>query len=421
VPGEREPLVEVTDAGVVQPVSDLALIRMQSRVGVYHVLAGPPHLVMLRRVREAGLPERACLLAGEIKSAGMLCDLAGFIAQTGWRGELVVEAADASRSIYFDAGSVVGSRSTSTSERLGEVLYRYGVLARDQVAACGDLSMEQGIRFGEAAVKLGLLSREHLFGAMSRQTEEIFFGTLLVGGGQFFFLEGFDDADLSARQKLSVATLVREGIRRMHETRYFRARIPSEAHIPVRVPGMAAPAVDPLDVFAATDGLRSVADIARAVGAGEFDVTRALFQLVQAGLIAITPPRLPRAAILRIYNEAIALILRELDALDLGDAVRDDLAKFAHTKGYDALFAGAGPTDDGTLDAERVVANVDALGQGQGDRLGAFLYEYASYALFLARPHLQRLEQTRGTGPRISARVTAILEPIAPRGVRPKP
>jgi hypothetical protein len=409
VGAEQDGIVEISGAGTVRAADEAALLRLQARAGRYRVLPAPSECVILRSETH-----RACLLSGEIRSPGTFCDVLSFLGQMGWRGELVLEERGASRSLYFDEGTVVAARSTVLSERLGEVLYRYGVLSREQVTQCGEAVVEGVTRFGEAAVKLGCATRETLFGAMGRQTEEIFYGAMRTSEGMFFFLDGFEDADLAARQRLDVAGIIREGIRRMHETRYFRARIPTSKHVPARIAGR-APAADPMRLYAAIDDKRTVEELCRAIGAGDFEVTRALFQLVQSGCIVIKPPQLATRDVIAVYNRAIALILRELDALDDGDSVRAELAKFVRESHvYELLFEGAGPADDGTLDVSRVATNVAGAADAE-NRLATWLYEYASYALFVARPRMQRIEQASGGAmPRLSARVTAILEQIAP-------
>ena len=129
-------------------------------------------------------------------------------------------------------------------------------------------------------------------------------------------------------------------------------------------------------------------------------------------------------------NQALSLILRELDAMDAGDAVREQLAAFA-AKGdvYPALFRGAGPADDGTIDAARVAENAARLcGPDElEEKLGPWLYDYASYALFLARPLLHREKDAKpqeagdpSPTKRLSQRVSAVLEPIAPTGSKPR-
>jgi hypothetical protein len=418
--GQSDSLVEIDTKGNVRPVGPSAVLRLQARAGKFEVLPAPAHMVVMRAL-DTTTDSRACRLSGEIRAPGVLCDIVGFLGHGGWRGELLVVDPDSSRSVFFDEGHVVGAQSTVVGERLGEVLYRYGVLGREAVTQCSDAAVAGGIRFGEAAVKLGVVSREKLFELTARQIEEIFYGALLVSGGMFYFLESFDETALSSRQKLSVAQLVREGVRRMHETRFFRTRIPSPRHLPTKAPGMSPPESDALGVFAASDGRRSVADLCKALGQSEFEVCRAAFQLVQSGHLVVLPPKPDPRESTEVANEAIALVLRELDAMDAGDAVREQLAVFAHVgEIVRTLLAGAGPTDDGTLRPAKVAENSAKLPpEGQEEVVAKALYEYASYALFLARPHLHRAQEAQkaqADPPKrhLSQRVTAMLEPIAP-------
>src|SRR3954470_20367768 len=249
--GERADLVEIDAKGIARPVGETASLRLQGRQGRFAIQPAPSHMVVLRKVGAAKGPEaRACMLSSEIRSPGALCDIIGFIGHAGWNGELLVLERSSSRSLYFDQAQVVGAQSTVQSERLGEVLYRYGILDQEQMTRCSDATANGPLRFGEAAVQFGFVTREKLFALAARQIEEIFYGVLLVSGGTFYFLDTFEEANLSIRQKLSVPTLIREGVRRMHETRYFRARIPSDQHVPAPSPGRAPPEADALQVYA---------------------------------------------------------------------------------------------------------------------------------------------------------------------------
>lgn len=416
----REEIVEISTGGVVEPRGSLAQLRLQSRSGEYRVLPAPDEVVLLKRATEDG-QDRACLVFGEIRAPGALCDVLGFVSHTGWRGEFVVKDQNASRSLYFDHGDVVGAKSTVTSERLGEVLYRNGVLSREHVDLCSEATAEGALRFGENAVRLGFITREALFRSMAKQIEEIAFNALLVSSGTYFFMEGYDDDQLAVRQQLSVSALLREGIRRMHEARYFKARIPSVDHVPAFVREPPPPGSDPLGVIASIDGRASVASICRRVGQGEFEVMRVLFQLVQSGIVAVRPPRLGVPAAVKVYNAAIALLLRELDAMDEGDPVRAQLVTFVGGSPMASLLGGAGPADDGTFDEQAVEANVARAADpaAAADALPAKLHELASYALFLARPHLSRTQEVREpTRPRLSTRVNALLEPLGQPIVR---
>ncbi len=420
--GEARVIVDAD--GTAHPVGDTALLRMQARAGPFDVLPSPEHWVLLRRASSrAGEAPRTCLLAGEITRPGALCDILSFVGQTTHRCELVVLEQQSARSVFMEDGYVVGGKSSVPAERLGQVLVRMGALTKEQAQHCADASAKGGIRIGEAAVRLGHISRERLFAGVRRQIEETFFGTMLTGEGMFYLLEGYDPAELWAPQQLPVGALVREGVLRMHETRFFRTRVPTEDHVPARVPGRAPPEVDPLGVYGRIDGRRSVAEIGRLVGEGEFEITRAIFQLVQSGHVFVRPPHLAAEMVVSVYNRAIATILRELDAMDEGDAVREQLAAFADQRSpYRQLLAGIVPADDGSLDPAQVVANVGRMSHvaEPEDALGRWLYEYASYALFLARPQLLRARQERADSgvpsdqPRLSQRVAEILEPIVP-------
>jgi len=420
----QDDLVRIDVSGTARPVGETARVRLQGRQGTFHVMPSPSHVVFMRR--EAGEGDsRACLLSGEIRTPGVLCDVASFLGQTGYKGELLVLDRGSSRSLYFDGGYVVAARSSVVSERLGEALQRAGILDDAQLAACREATAQNPLRLGEAAVQLGFLARDRLFSQMALQTQEIFHAALLVGAGGFYFLESFDEAELSVRHRLSVPTLVRDSVRRIHEERFFRTRIPSALYVPVAATQPTPPEADLLAVHGAIDGARSVADLARLLAMTDFDATRVVFQLVQSGHAAILPPRLRAREAVDVYNDAVSLLLRELDATDEGDAVRVQLASRLATIPLGPVLAGAGPADDGRYDAERVAANLAGRKDGRKieEALGPWLHELASYALFLARPHLQRAQTsakqvTPGAG-RISQTVSGMLEPIAPKGEGP--
>lgn len=360
----------------------------------------------------------ACVLVGEVGAANSFYDLLSFLGRARWRGELIVQIDDLRRSIFFDEGNVVGAQTQAPAERIGEILRAAGLLSDAQVEACIERQGDGSLRFGEAAVELGFLTDQALFRAMDRQLEAIFAAVVTETRGAFYFFLGYDDESLSYRQRHRVDSLLVKAISRIEETEYFQSRIPSSDHVPVRLPEHGTPAEDPLGVYAAIDGRRSVGSVCeRCSGAAEVDVVRALFELVQAGHVAIEPPRIGCSHVIEVYNRAITLLLRELDAMDEGDEVREKLARFA-ADAPSELFAGAGPADDGTFDGPKVEGNAAAIADAE-ERVASWLYDYASYALFLARPHLQRRygDHPPRDEARVSMRVAALLAPLAPRGL----
>ena len=421
---ERTDLVRVDPTGTAHPVGRVASQMMRLRQGTFRVMPGPTHLLFMRHVGEDGkrddLDGAVCRLAGEVTSPGAICDVVSLIGQAAWRGELIVMSGGSQRSVFFDNGQVISAFSNVEGERLGEVLYRYGALTREQVEVAAK-SVNAEVRFGEAAVKLGFVSRERLFQLIGSQTEEVVYAVLLVSDGMFYFLDNFDEHRLAAHLNLSVNSLLMEGVRRMDETRYFRERIPSELHVPARVPGRSTPPEESAEalapVFGAIDGQRSVAEICRVVGKGEFEVTHALFQLLQAGVVTVHPPRLtgPLAIVAR-FNEAMQHLLQSVDQLGKGAELRDQLSSFATGAGiYDALFmGGAGPAKDGTLIGDKIVDNIAMLagpGEAGAQMHSQWLYDYASFAVFIAEPMLRSTEK-QGTTAR---KVGELIAPLAPK------
>lgn len=358
---------------------------------------------------------RACILSGEIRTPGVLWDVISFLAHAAWWGELVVVQGEATRSLYFDEGHVVGAESSAADERLGEVLCRHGALTREQVTRCGEHATDRDLRFGEAAVDLGFLTHKQLFELMPRQVEDIFFGLGASETGQFAFLEGFHDGDLSFRQKRSADGLLLDAIRRMDEKRCFASRVPSDDHIPVRATDGLPPADDPFGIFEAIDGTRTVAEVAKSVGVEALEVTRALFRHVQTGHATMRPPRLGMRKTIEVYNEAVVVLMRELEAVAQGDAVRAQLAGFAQRDATEASFVKLAA--DGTVDADDAVEKVAREDNPAAveDRVAAWLYDYASYAVFLARPHLERGDAPRDPSrTRLSRRFDGMLPTVIP-------
>ncbi|MEM9691048.1 MAG: DUF4388 domain-containing protein [Myxococcota bacterium] len=415
--------VRIDATGTAHPVGREASRQMRLRQGNLELMPAPSSMLLLRTL-EPREEERSFWLTGEVTRPGVLWDLIGIAGQGNWSGLLTVSSGPNERQIFFERGALIGANSSADRERLGEVLFHYGVIEQKQIEVIAD-AVTKDMRFGEAAVALGFITREDLFDFIGKQAEEIVYATMLVGEGHFSFEEDFDPSQLSYRLNLNVQHLLMEGVRRMDEIELFRARIPSGLHVPERVEGQI---VDPdhehRKIWLAVDGQRSVEEVARQASLSVFDATRSLFQLVQSGDLLIRPPRPTGAhAMVTLFNQAIALILKKVDTIGGGEDVREQLASFATASGvYDALFRDAGPAEDGTLDADKVAETVQRLaGEGSAlDLLGQWLYEYASFAMFIAEPLLRsRLADAEASGPisegvLVSRRVAELLAPLAP-------
>jgi hypothetical protein len=415
----KSELVRIDTRGEAHPIGAIASQRMRARAGAYRMLPAPGHVVFMRYTGEDGRRDAEdgaiVRLAGEVTAPGALCDVLALLGQTGWRGELVVLDGDDARSVFFDQGNVVGAVTNVEAERLGSVLYRYGVIdaeARDRVLEVVKL----GKRFGEAAIELGVLKQDQIYSSISKQVDEIVFATMTVSDGTFFFLDNFDEARLVSRHTVSANALLMDGVTRMDEMRYFRQKIPSAEHVPVKNDGRNAPDDEFKAAYAAIDGRSSVGEIGRVSALGEFEVTKQVYGLVQSGHVAIHPPRAAGgpSALVAAANGALTAIFRVVANAGRVEEVRSGLSSFAVGAGvYDMLFRNAGPDESGALDAEAVAHNsaIVAGGADPDNILKQMLHEYVAFALFSAGAALGSAAEAE-----LSKQVGPALASLKPQG-----
>jgi hypothetical protein len=415
---ERADLLRVDATGMIHPVGKTASQALRARAGEWRMVEGPADVLFMRRAVAASVPVAVLKLAGEIRSPGAMCDIVALIAQAQWRGELVLVDEGAVRSIFFDEGSVIGVATNVPDERLGETLYRAGMLTREQVEAALQATKSGGKRFGEAIMELEFQRPEQLFPMMARQVEEVFYTVLQLASGSFYFFDRYDEKLITHRHNLNVSGLLMEGVRRMDEMRFFREKVPNDDYVPAHTGPMSGagaakkPPEELMQVYLACDGKRSLAEIERSTGLLEFDVTRAVFQLMNAGFLTIASPR-PQGAdsIVSVFNRALAAIHVACGAVGKVAELREGLARFATGAGiYDPLFLSAGPLDDGTLRAERVARNLAALAGDDPDAwLIQLMHEYVGFAMFQAESLL-----TRDTERSLKDTVSEMLKPVRP-------
>lgn len=394
-------LVRIDDKGEAHPIGPVASRRMREREGAFRVLPAPGHVVFMRFTGEDGRRDAddgaIVRLAGEITEPAALCDVLAMLVHTRWRGELQVLAGDERRSIFTDSGNIVGGETNVDSERLGEVMFRYGAIDASQRDAILEAMQSNELRFGETAVELGFVRSDDVYGYLGRQMEEIVFGAFDEDDGTFFFLEGFDADRLCSWHSISASILLMDGVTRMDEIKYFRQRIPSGDWVPVRS-GKENPPAECVAVYDAIDGKRSVIEVGRASGQGEFETTKAIYALAQSNHVSVRPPRVGggAAGIIAAANAALRTIHSRVDTAGRGTEFREALAAFATGGGvYDILFQGAGPDERGTFDPTQTITNLDRVA---GDEDEAFLqrklFDYVSFAVFTGGSLLGHAKET---------------------------
>ncbi len=405
----QDELVWVDTNGVVHPLGESAGEHMRRRRdGAFRLMPTPDHVIFMRYTGQDGRRDEedgaVVRLAGEIVAPGAMCDVLALVAQANWRGELTVRDGEHNRSIYIEGGNAVSARSDVEEERLGRIMYRYGVVDEVQHRAIYErLAQGSGERYGEAGVELGIVTHNQVFSYLAKQVEEVVLATMTVADGAYCFLDGFDENALRSRHSISLNGLLMDGVTRMDEMRYFRQRVPTAEYVPERVDGRPDPGKEFLTLWAAIDGQQSVNELGRVLGLGEFETTKLLFQLVQSKHVAMQRPRL-RGGPLEVVETANAVlreIHQEADTAGKGTVLRQQLSSFADGN-YEMVFHDAGPYEKGTFLAQRVVDNTRAMAAGANVEklLKELLYDYVSFALFTAGS-LVRRPKDQGIGKQV--------------------
>lgn len=419
----QDEMVWIDHGGVAHPLGEVSTARMREREGAYRMLPTPGHLVFLRFTGNDGRRDLEdgpiVRMAGEITATGGMTDVLALLGQSGMRGELVVMDGDITRSVFFEHGNIVGVQTNAEDERIGMLLYKYGVLTEEQILPLLEKA-RNGDRFGMAAVELGLVSQDQIYKFLAHQVDEVVFAIIMATDGAYCFLEGFDEARLVSRQVINATALLMNHVTRIDEIRHFRPWIPSPEHVPLRLTPRSSvrgtggdPATDPTAiVWAAIDGLSSVGDIGRSTGLGEFEVTRQIFQMAQAQQVSVQPPRMRGGltAVVELANNALRAIHQAADSGGRGTVLRHNLISFARGT-YDALLRGAGPFEHGGFGGPTLLANGAALRPG-GDVetfVREMLYDYVAFALFSATASL-------GPACKLTGEVEPLLSQLRPRG-----
>ncbi len=419
--------LDIDPHGRVAPGSGDVRTALGDRAGRFEWLPSAPDLLVARRTPAAGgaSPRPRVLLSGDL-SGFPIADFIGFTHQARLTGVLHVVSAEAERSITFKDGEVRSSRSTVVGERIGEVALKLGLITPEQLAQ----AMAEHRLLGQALVEHGFLSSSDLWSCFHEQITSVFHAILLLRAGIFWLVED-EQADLNGTpQAVSTQALLMDGIRRIDELSLFKARIPGPGAFLRRREPARQVTLQPVEqqVLALVDGQRTVAEVAGAAHLGEFDATKVLFHLAEAGYVeafgeaaagAGEGPEARLAAVARGYTELLRLVTTAIPAATRRDFLsvvelhlRDPHAPFA------PIYRGLALSPDGALDPAALAANVGALQppapEGEAPRLLAeALRELLFYFLFLSADRLSReADETLGT---LVRRKLAALEGLAGR------
>ncbi len=404
--------IVVDSNGVVRTSSPALTKRLRENAGEYQLVVASAGMLVLRS--QASTMGARVLMAGEIINRMTMMEIINIIATANFRGELHVLGGGPTRMLAFDQGALKHARSESIHDRLGEVMFRTGTITRADLEAV--LADPSGVRrFGERCVERGLIDSKKLFEQLQRQAEQIFFSALLVGDGNYIFLlpDEKTSEPYPATVHVPIQGLLMEGVQRIDEMALFRDKVPDGNVRPRHVPDAKERKIDDTarKVFGLCDGTRSLDQIARETGLGEFLTTKGVYHLLQAGMVTLkSGGSVDVESVKRLvtrFNEVLQDVFVAVATYGGLAQTRATLEAWIVGSGYDDYF-GPGVDDFGAIDVNHVAHVIKDLEHERPlEALHQALHELAAFALFSATTGLPR-DQELSLARDVNARLKAI-------------
>jgi len=218
-----------------------------------------------------------------------LPDIFQLLSFTKKTGALRITGPAAKGLVHFATGSVTGATSDVSRQSLARRLVGAGLLDDDALRkAVEAAAADPAVGIGKAAHDAGLVDDGVLHEQVVEQATDSVFDLLRWTRGDFAFVEEGNPDDLGV--SLNVEEVIAEGRRRLEEWETLTKAVPAPDAV---VSVVLKPAADETTLtaeewalMALADGRRTVAELVRLTGRGEFATVRTLAALVDRKLVA---------------------------------------------------------------------------------------------------------------------------------------
>ncbi len=345
--------------------------------------------------------ERTIYMWGEIHDDELVIDLVGFLHQSRRTAVLTVVHDNVRKSVYFRDGSAIAASSDQDEDRFGDIMFRRGMISREQLDGALDEVDPGKKKIGNVLLQRGHITTGDLWKVIKLQIEEILYSVLLFTEGKFT-VAAYDPAQVPTRTAIDTQFVVLEGLRRKDELIHLQSQMPGASEVIARTGLTTNARLEGAEqrLLALVDGRRSVEQVFHDSGLGAFGATRALYRLMQLGIVAQATEVEPGeaggggtsvGAIISGYNHAYARIQTALEQAHAGGSYRGGFRTFFRDADEEvaALFEDITPGPDGRVSSQRLMTNLKVskardklfiLRRGLGD--------YLRFMLFVAREAL---------------------------------
>jgi len=129
-------------------------------------------------------------------------------------GQLIFRKDDAQKSLYFQDGSLIFTKTNVPDERLGEILFHMGKISEEAYRTIPHL-LNPGAMLGETLLKNKFLSQRDLYDGLVAQMTAISLSLFPLFDAEISFRERGKFVDESLDLKMNIPALIERGVREM--------------------------------------------------------------------------------------------------------------------------------------------------------------------------------------------------------------
>jgi hypothetical protein len=233
------------------------------------------------------------------------------LSESRWTGVLTLTHMGVGRSVTVHQGRMVFAASSSTDDRLGEMLFRRGRISLRQHADAG-AAIVPGKRLGAILVEQGVLTPKELVRAVVEHTQEIIYGAFQWTEGQYRLQEGAAPPE-AITLKISTPDIIMEGIRRIDSWRRIERAVGGLGARYVRAPAYEealrslSPSLEKLTLLTSMNKPTTLEALCHDSTLSDFEVCRTLWAYKVIGAVRRidAPPPAPRVE----EDEGFGLVL----------------------------------------------------------------------------------------------------------------
>src|SRR4030043_1913508 len=224
------------------------------------------------------------------------------------------------KKIYLHKGDAVFASSTDEDDRLGETLMKMGKITLEQYDRSVELLKKTGKRQGEILVELGYLTPQDIIWGVKYQVKDIIYSLFELQDAEYEFNEAEIPSDEIITLKMSMANLIYEGVKRIHNLNSIRKELPDMDSV-VKL------SMDPVSLFQdivlssmdkkmlfMIDGKKTVRELIN-ISSNSFQAMKSLYVLCSTGILEENQNVTDKAEDAVILDDILKAFHDEEDAL----------------------------------------------------------------------------------------------------------